>query len=246
MRERTNIRTVPRASQRSCLVCMPASELPCVRNRFPERPGRRSPRGWRAATNRNREYRVRLSSFVPFRSGVTCGFVFFYDRRARHEGRRWGPVWRRRLGIIGSNFALHLLHFLVIVGLYDFADDRAGGFAAVQAAAFLNEYRYHDLRVSSGCITNEPTVVIKLFLLAEFCAGVVADNLRGAGFAAQFHVLDLERCAGPTRFIHYAIHSFGNFLDSRLRKWDSLLANILKIFPQMRLLEDATGSDSPN
>ena len=109
----------------------------------------------------------------------------------------------------------------------------------MQTAALLNEYRYHDLRVSSGRITNKPAVVIKPFLLAEFCACVVTDDLRGAGFSAQLHVLDFERRTGATRFIHYAIHSFRNFFDSRLGKRDSLLANILQIFPQVRLLEEA-------
>ena len=52
--------------------------------------------------------------------------------------------------------------------------------------AFLYQHGDHDFRIAFGRVAHEPGVVFKFFLFAEAIARGVANDLRSAGFAAQF------------------------------------------------------------
>ena len=89
--------------------------------------------------------------------------------------------------ISGGNYALGFAIFLVVVGFDDIADDGASGFAAM-LAAFLNENGDANFRIASWRVADEPGIIFKFFLFAEAIPSVVTDDLRGAGFSAEFDI----------------------------------------------------------
>ena len=71
-----------------------------------------------------------------------------------------------------------LLCLLIVIGLDDVADYRAGGFAAV-LAAFLDEHGDADFRIAFWRVADKPGVVLERFILilARASSGVVTNDL---------------------------------------------------------------------
>ena len=108
--------------------------------------------------------------------------------------------------------AQRLAIFLVVVGLNNIPRNRARRLTAM-LAAFLNQDRNHDFRISFGCVSDEPGVVFKFLLLCEAIPCVVADDLRGSRLPAEFDSCELQLRSRATALIHDAVHCVGDFFN---------------------------------
>ena len=59
-------------------------------------------------------------------------------------------------------------------------------------AAFLHQDGDDNFRIAPRRVAHEPGVVLELFLFAQSLSRGVADDLRGAGFAAEFDAGQLQ------------------------------------------------------
>src|SRR5882757_7606004 len=128
--------------------------------------------------------------------------------------------WRRAVTelialVFDGGLALRVFVFLVVVGLDDVAHDWPRGGAAM-LAAFLHENGDDDFRIAARSVADEPGVVFKFFLFAHALSRGVADNLRSAGFSAEFDTGKFKRAAGAT-FVDHTIHGVSDFLDGGFR-----------------------------
>src|SRR5262249_1664142 len=143
----------------------------------------------------------------------------------------------------GGNRSCRNPVLLVVVSLDDVANHGAGGFPAV-LFAFLDQNGAADFRVAPGGIPHKPGVVFEFFLLTEFRARAVTNDLRCTGFAAQFDAGESELAAGAAGLIDDPIHAVRDALDGVLGKSEALVGNVFGVFQQVRLLEVAAGGEA--
>src|SRR5580704_5434455 len=113
-------------------------------------------------------------------------------------------------------------------------------------AAFLNEDGNADFRIALRGVTHEPGVVGKLRAFFHEIHFVVADDLRGAGFAAKLDASEFEFTAGAAWFVDDTIHSVRHFFDRGVGDVKTFLADLGRVLEHVRLLKDAAGSNATN
>src|SRR6202022_2418759 len=76
--------------------------------------------------------------------------------------------------------------------------------------------------------------------------GVVADDLRGSGLAAELNPGELELAASAAAFVDDAIHGVGYFFDRAFGNWESFFSHVGRVLQHVWLLKDATHGDTAN
>src|SRR5712664_2455132 len=142
-------------------------------------------------------------------SGHNRNTIFRFQRRPRsNHGSRAFP--RCIALVLRGVLALLFFVFLVVVGLDDVPDHGPGSFATM-LPAFLDEHGDDDFGVAARRVTDKPGIVFQLLRFPHARAGVVADDLRGSGLAAELNPGEPQLATSATAFVDDAVHGIGYF-----------------------------------